>query len=183
MTQEKRDELEAHAKLFDVPIEVREIVDDWLLLTYDLPKSAEGDVARYWFLKEARKLGAVGHTESVYLMPWTIDASILAVELSRVGKTYIWHTKVDDEKMARELTMHYDMAVANWLDDLNGRLERIGGHIANRKLKLAGHMVTRTLAMIAEMRQVINRRGSERLRDELARIEKELFRVMASVVV
>lgn len=37
--------MEVMSRLAGIPLEVREIVESWLLITYDIPKSEEGDRA------------------------------------------------------------------------------------------------------------------------------------------
>jgi hypothetical protein len=46
----------------DSKIKVQDVVDKWLLLTYDLPHSEEGDKARALFLARAAAIGATRHT-------------------------------------------------------------------------------------------------------------------------
>ncbi len=81
--------LEVLARMTDTHIEAREICDRWLLLTYDIPKNTAGNKARHEFLKKARELGATRHTDSTYLMPWTPDAEMLALEVARTGKACV----------------------------------------------------------------------------------------------
>ncbi len=64
-------EIEMLARLSDTKIKCRDIVDRWLLLTYDIPHNEKGDKARREFLNAATLVGATQHTESVYLLPWT----------------------------------------------------------------------------------------------------------------
>ncbi|MFH1485552.1 MAG: hypothetical protein ABIH46_05730 [Chloroflexota bacterium] len=181
MTHEQKEVLEAASIIMEVPVEIKEIISDWILLTYDLPTNEAGNKARYEFLKEAPRAGFAQHTESVYLAPWTEDASFAILKLAEVGKLFVWYTTVSDPEKARELTRHYDQEVLSWLDDLDARLERIWGHIDNRRFKLAGRMIERTLRMMKELGEVIERRGSARLREELDRLQKALVNMMVRV--
>jgi len=91
--------LEIMARMTDTPINIREVVDKFLMITYDLPHTEEGDRARREFLAVAHSIGAAKHTESVYLLPWTPEAEVLALELSRVkdGEVFIWTTQPTDQ--------------------------------------------------------------------------------------
>ena len=136
---EQLDDLKAVSNFFGNPVNAREIVEDWLLITYDMPSTEAGDRARREFLHQARAVGAIPHTESVYLMPWTTSANIVAVKLASVGKVYLWYTH-SERGMSQDLTVLYDKHVWEWIEDVEGRIERIGAHVDAGKLKLAGRM-------------------------------------------
>lgn len=170
---EQLGDLKAVSNLFDAQVHAREIVEDWLLITYDIPRTAEGDRARYEFLHQARAVGAVAHTESVYLMPWTTLANIAAVSISKVGRVYLWYARTD-VGMARELTVLYDKHVWEWVEDVEKRIDRIGDHASAGKLKLAGKMAERTVSLIADLQDVVRRRGSIRLRDAIDALTSKL---------
>ena len=46
----------------DLSNNVTNLVKEWILITYDLPNTVEGNKARFAFLKQAPKIGAVMHT-------------------------------------------------------------------------------------------------------------------------
>ncbi len=51
--ESKFSSLEVMARLTDSKIDAREICEKWLLITYDIPKTDEGDKARREFLNNA----------------------------------------------------------------------------------------------------------------------------------
>ena len=112
-------------EIFEVPVNVKEFANDWILFTYDLPNTKEGTKARYEFLHKARWLGAMQHTESVYLMPWTNRSNAVALQLASVGKVYLWYTKAGDEQQAINLTRDYDTGLEVRIEELSKRVDRI----------------------------------------------------------
>lgn len=151
--------LEVMARMTDVKIDAREICDKWLLITYDLPISDEGNKMRAKFYTEARRIGATQHTESVYLMPWTPETELLALELSMAGKCVIWHTSVNEQDAA-EITKRYDEGLRPILKEIESRIDRIAVHIEDEDLGLAGRMTEKTDNMINDLEKAILRRGS-----------------------
>ena len=171
--EDKALDLKAQAVILEAPVQVKEIVEEFLLITYDVPVSDEGNKARTEFLQRAASIGAVMHTESVYYMPWTQVADITALKLSKIGKVYAWYAKADPET-ARDLTRHYDQQVMSWIDELDKRLDKIMGHINDGHIKLAHRMIERTLPMISEQEAIIKRRGSPALETALQGLKRTL---------
>ena len=161
--------MEVMARLTGVNIELKEVVAEWLLLTYDMPHSEEGDKARRDFLFSARAIGAAQQTESVYLIPWTPEAEVLALDLSRriqemkKGKVIIWTSTPTDKAKSAEITQVYDAGLVPALDEISERLDRIEEHrVANRNLR-AEKMLEKTGRMLKDMEAAILRRGSAML--------------------
>lgn len=165
-TQRDISSIEVMARLTGVKINIREVVNEWLLLTYDMPHSEEGDKARRDFLLSARAIGAAQQTESVYLIPWTPEAEILALGLSRQvqemkrGKVIIWTSTPTDPAKAAEITGAYDAGLAPALDDIAERLDRIEEHQAKKRFLRAEKMIAKTVRMLKDMEAAILRRGS-----------------------
>jgi len=155
--------LEVLARLADTKIEARELVDKWLLITYDIPKSEAGDRARREFLNQARMIGATRHTDSVYLMPWTKHAEVLALQLARAGEVCVWTSQTTDEVKAAEITKSYDKGLEPQLDEISGRIDRIAENLDKKCFKRAHKMMDKTERMINNMEQAIIRRGSAQL--------------------
>ncbi len=166
--------IETYAKLTETNIQTREICDKWLLLTYDLPHNEKGDAARRRFLVKAHEVGAVQHTASVYLMPWTPAAETLALELARVelGKVCVWSSQTTDKTKAEEITKNYDKGLAPVLYEIGDRLDKIAGHLEANRLKRAMKMMEKTGKMLAAIRQAIIARGSAQLYILLTLIER-----------
>lgn len=157
--EEKAQILSAEAVITETPLMVREVKHNFLLITYDIPNSVDGTDARAKFLKEARRIGAVMHSESSYYLPWGQEADALAITLAAVDKSkvFVWYAGVD-ETTASALLLRYDERVRSWMDALDERLDRIAGHIGERKLKLADNMLERTVSMLKDMRGIVERR-------------------------
>lgn len=119
------DGLKILSEIFEVPVEVKEFQNDWILFTYDIPNTKEGIKTRYEFLHKARWLGAIQHTESVYLMPWTHRSNTVALNLASVGKIYLWYTKVGDKQQAINLSKDYDTGLEARVEDLSKRVDKI----------------------------------------------------------
>ena len=157
------EEIGTIARLSGSKIELRDIVDKWLLLTYDIPHTPEGDKARREFLTEAAYLGATQQTESVYLIPWTPQAEMAALKLARFGKTIVWTSSVTDKSMAREITRKYDQGLQPVMEEIGERLDRIAEHYRRRRFKRANKMVPKTDKMMDGLVMALLRRGSKTL--------------------
>ena len=123
MSKEQTASLRAMSALSDTPVNIREVIDDWVLITFDIPTTEEGNKVRSEFYKVARRVGALQHTESVYLMPLTTETEMLALELSRIGNVFIW-TSTPAENEARGITDNYDDIVDSQIDDVFGRIQK-----------------------------------------------------------
>lgn len=157
--------LEVMARLTGTPINVKDIVEDWILITYDLPHTEEGDKARREFLLSARSIGASRHTDSVYLLPRNPQAEVLALELSRVknGEVVIWYSEPADKTLLKELTETYDKGLEPILDEISERLDKTEEHLALEHYKRAEKMRGKTVQMLQDMTDAVFRRGSEYL--------------------
>jgi len=173
--------LETLARMTDTDIQTTELVDKWLLLTYDIPHTEEGDKARREFLAEARAIGATKHTESVYLLPWTKDAELLALSLAKKGEVCVWTSAVTDERKKKELTRDYDIDLENQLDELTGRVDRIGEHLEARRYKRAEKMQEKTDRLLKNLEQAIIRRGSAQLYLMLRLLQRRYGFIMVRV--
>jgi len=171
--------LEVMARLMDVQIETKEIVDKFLLITYDIPHTEEGDKARREFLANAKLIGATAHTESVYLMPWTPEAEVLALNLSKEGKVFLWTSQPTDTELAADITKTYDDSLRPQLDEIGVRLDKITEHRNEDRNGRAEQMLEKTAKMIDGMEQAILRRGSAQLY-VLITLLKRRFALVAS---
>lgn len=155
--------IEVMSRLSDIPIETREICDRWLLLTYDIPHTEEGDKARRRFLLDAQMIGAARHTDSVYLMPWTQDAEALALRVASAGKACVWTSQTTDTSKAQEITRSYDKGLEPMLDEIGERIDRIEEHLFRNRIKTAVKMMGKTDKMLDAIDRAIMRRGSAEL--------------------
>ncbi len=155
--------MEVMARMSGIKLEAREIVTDWLLLTYDIPKSEAGDRARRKFLDRARLIGATQHTASVYLMPWTQEAEVLAFEVAEVGQACVWTSKPTDTAKAEELTGAYDRELEKFLDAVAVRLDKIQVHWELEHHKRVEQMAEKTKEKLDGLIEAVQRRGSKDL--------------------
>ncbi len=162
-TDDRLAELEVMSRLLGTAIQTREICDKWLLITYDIPTTKVGNQTRNKFLKEAAQVGATQFTESVYLLPYTPEAELLALEVARVGKAVVWTSQPTNESLAREVTQVYDRGLKPLLDKVIERIDKIAAQIDARHYKMAEKMTEKTERMINSLEQAIIRRGSAEL--------------------
>lgn len=155
--------LEVMARLTETNIEAREICDKWLLITYDIPHNEAGDKARAQFLQNAKAAGASMYTESVYLMPWTKEAEMLALQLARAGEVCVWTAQTTDVAKAAEITRNYDSSLSPRLDEISGRIDKISAHLEDGHQGRAYRMIEKTEKMLWDIEAAIIRRGSAQL--------------------
>ena len=168
-----KESLEVLARMTDTPIEVRDFVSKWLLLTYDLPHNEKGDKARRDFLLQARAIGATRHTDSVYVMPWTTTAESLALKLARAGgEVIVWTSSTTDESKAKEITKAYDRSIEPILDEISERIDRMVEYLNKNQKKRAYKMMEKTERMLNQVEQAVQRRGSMELYVLLTIIQK-----------
>lgn len=177
MTSKALKTAKAIARLKDIQINTCELIDDWILLTYDLPVNEEGNKARGKFLKLAPKIGAMMHSRSVYLMPATSQAQVAAVELSGVanGEVYIFTSKVD-EKMAKSLTNFYDNKIGEQITEIEGRIQKMEQLILNEKFGMAERMRKKSTNLYAQLLFAAAQRGvGTEVYQKLSNIEQKLI--------
>jgi hypothetical protein len=169
------------SKLSNTPFNPRELVDDWILITYDIPATEEGNLARQKFLKLAPKLGAVMHTKSVYLMPRTNECELATVELSKIGKVYVWYSKAKDDKDKRELNNLYDARISEMLDELKVRLEKTQKHIKEDKDGIANRMMDRNEELFESIVFSVAQRGNKEIYNKLESIHNRLEQLKGEI--
>lgn len=174
-TEEKLAALDFMGQVADIDIQVREFHSDWVLLTYDLPNTKEGTDARYKFLRMARYAGAIQHTESVYMIPWSNAVNGIIAELSSIGggQIFVFHTKVD-EVQAVDLTNRYDDKLEETIESIMPRIPRINEHIADDHEQQARRMINKTWDMVQPMITAVAVRGDENLAGKVAYMVKAL---------
>lgn len=146
----------------DSRIQVRDVVDKFLLLTYDLPDTEAGNKARTHFLTEARAIGAVSHTESVFMMPWSPAAEALALNLAKTegGEVICW-AQAQPLNKAEEITQRYDNALKPIMKEISGRLDKMGDYMHLKQRGRFLKMMPKTERLLANAEAAVTRRGSE----------------------
>jgi hypothetical protein len=166
------------ARLQDVKINTRELVDEWILITYDIPVSEEGNKARFQFLKLAPRIGAVMHSRSVYLMPNTHQAQLAGVELSKVvgGEVYMWSSKVVGGMTNEDVTKFYDRKINEQIDHIEERMTQENTLIEEKHEGMADRMHRKTVNLFNQVLFSCVQRGSGASTiQRLTTIEQRLF--------
>lgn len=159
-------------------IETKEIVDEYILLCYDLPATASK--ARKKFLKKALQVGAMMYTASVYLMPYSSIAMKLAEELAATGTAVIWRSKQENKAMAKIINMQYDQHLKEKLEIIMGRLIMIQDHIECYELSHANKMVKKTSQMIDDLKVIAQTYHPDWLTDAIGDLETNLAQVKSA---
>ena len=152
---------ETFAKLQGIEINARELVDEWLLITYDIPVTPEGMIARGKFLKIAPKIGAMMHSRSVYLMPNTQQAQLAAVELSKTvgGEVFIWTSKLQGDQ-AVQVTNFYDRRIKEEIEKIDVRLVKEEDLTKDDKFGMADRMHRKTQSLFSQLCFTVAQRGA-----------------------
>lgn len=153
--------LEVLARMTDSKIEIKDVIPEWLLLTYDLPHTDAGDQARAKFLKAAAAIGAVRHTDSVYLMPWSAEAESLALDLAKTegGEVIVW-SKAKPLTHEEQVLQGYDDALKPHIKEFSDRLNKMEGYLIKDN-GIFARMVPKTTKMLDNLDAAILRRGNE----------------------
>ena len=167
--------LEFLGMLSDITVEAKVIQEDWALLTYDLPNTAEGTAVRHQFLKKARWLGAVQHTQSCYLLPWTKATNSIILQLAEAGDIFVFYSNGVADMNIIELSNSYDTKVMDAVADLEERMDRIENHLSEEKYKTARKMFRVSWERIQSITVAICARGNEvvakRLQEVIMRLK------------
>lgn len=169
------------AKFAGIEFKARELVDEWILVTYDLPATEEGNKARQDFLRLAPRIGAVMHTKSVYLMPNTNECQTATVDLAKIGNVYIWTSRANDETAKKQLTDLYDDRIKDGIKTIKDRMKAIRKHMEKDKDGMANRMIEKTIDIFNNSVFSVVQRGNADLynllismRDELQELQHEV---------
>ena len=146
-------------------VEVKEIIQDYVLICYDIPQKEKA--LRHRFLKLAHSLGAVMHTASVYLMPYSDEAFKMAEELAAVGEAVVWKSHQANLAQAAGITHDYAAHLQARCQLIEQRLVMAQEHLAAGRLKLAAKMGVKTNKLHKELCKIQETYGQKWL---LARI-------------
>jgi hypothetical protein len=171
--EEKFASLKLMAALSGVEAQVKDVISDWILVTYDLPTTEEGNKARAKFLDAVRYIGGVMHSESCYLLPSSPSSELAAVELAeKTPSCYVWFSSVHSPEKAKELTQEYDKSVADdILKELNERITKMEKHAEEGKEAVVNRMRKKTQKMLVDAASIATRRGSEKLARQVEKLK------------
>jgi hypothetical protein len=174
--QEMADTLKATAVLIDSPLQVDELMDEYILITYDVPVTEEGNEARTEFLQRTRQIGAVQLSASVYYMPWVDGANEAALLLAEVKEAVVnvHYSKAGSDDQAFQMRTLYDMAITKWFVEAEERLRRGYQHLYDGKPGTTIRMTRVTLETAKNLKQVATRRGSQEMIDRAEKLYEDL---------
>lgn len=129
--------------------EVKELIQDFVLITYDIPAKAKK--LRRSFLRDAAAMGAEQYTESVYLLPYSEEALKMACELESAGHAVVWTAHMPDEKTALNINIKYEHGIKNRCMLIEQRLVIAQEYIQNGWLKRAQKMGIKTGKLLKEL--------------------------------
>lgn len=136
-----------------VGVEVKEIIQDYVLITYDIP--AKEKKLRAKFLKEAKAIGAESDTASVYLIPYSEKAMELASQLQSAGHASVWGPAHQPNKeKAIEKTIKYGDHIQIRCQVIEQRLAISQNHIVSGELGVALKMGIKTGRLLKQLAQI-----------------------------
>lgn len=156
-------------------VEIKEIVDDYLLLCYDIPASAMKE--RKQFLRQALSVGALMFTSSVYLLPYSSTSMALAEKLAKVGSAVIWRSKQENPQIAKAITIKYDEHIRERVAYIMARFVSIKMHIEEGRLGIADKMIAKTHDLIEQLKTISESYHPIWLDSSISLLEKNLSQV------
>lgn len=176
---------ESLAKLDGIKLNARELIDQWILITYDLPVTKEGNKVRFKFLKKVNRLGGVMQSKSCYLLPWNNEAEVAALDVARfVGSTaYIWTSSLPDAETKEKVTHFYDEQLQIRIDSIKERLSRIEFHRGNEEERIAKMMMRKTVIFFNDLLYAAYSRGSSEIFKQVKELHKQIEEVQQEILV
>jgi hypothetical protein len=133
-------------------VEVKQLIKDYILLVYDIP--ANQSKTRYQFLKLAKGIGAMPHTQSCYLLPYSEKAMEMANEIAAVGDAVVWKSTQVDQKKALEITTDYESHIKVRCDRIEQRLAIAQEYINYGRLGKARLMGIKTGNLLGQLAKI-----------------------------
>lgn len=159
--------------------EVKEIICDYVLITYDIP--AKEKALRDAFLRDAKAIGAIQYTQSVYLLPQSVKAIELANKLASIGKAVVFTSSPVSQKVALEITTKYSDSIMTRCAYISQRLAICQDYIATGQLGVALRMGLKTgrlLKQLAVIKESFNPKWFETELEKLTSQWKEIYEGM-----
>lgn len=174
-------QLNAEKMIFDpnAELEIKTVLEKFALITYDIPATKEGAHARAEFLDRAKYRGAIMHTESVYLAPWSIANDLEVLKAAGVGKVRIFVAVPMEKGECAEITRDYDKKIAEVFKEAEDRFAKITKHVEDRQFGLAHKMLTKSEEQINALKKAAIARGSQHLFDRWEDLNKKLIAMRA----
>ena len=174
-------QLNAEKMIFDpnAELEIKSVLEKFALITYDIPATKEGARARAEFLDRAKFRGAIMHTESVYLAPWSIANDLEVLKAAGIGKVRIFVSVPMEKDECREITREYDKKIAGVFKEAEDRFAKIVKHVEDGQYGLAHKMLPKSADWINALKKAAIARGSQHLYDRWEDLNKKLTAMRA----
>lgn len=157
--------------------EVKEIIQDYVLIVYDIPQDAKKLRAK--FLKEAKVMGAEKQTDSSYYLPYSKKAMELANQLESAGHAVVFGPAHQPNKeKALQMTTKYHQHLQARCDYISQRLVICQEYLAQGKLGVAKRMGIKTGKLLAQLTQIAESFSPDWLKpriEELVAQWKEIY--------
>lgn len=152
------------------------IQKDWILITYDIPKSQ--DSIRKKTIRTLRKMGALRHTDSVYYLPFNAQAYELAANLP--GETYVWRSTPTSDSQANQLTKDFYNKIMAGVMLLDKRLDDLECASSSLTLEAKKQRLQYSVELWNHLRVAANNIGLL-VHDGLADVRQRLERLREQV--
>lgn len=151
---------------------VKEIVQDYVLICFDIPQSA--GKLRKTILRRIYEIGGVMHTSSNYLIPYSDQAMELANDIADSGQVVVWKSKQENTNVAKAITMNYESHLHLRCDVIDQRLAIIASHIFEGRLGKANRMAQKTHDLLEQLKQIANNYHTDWLPGAIEKLSNEL---------
>lgn len=158
-----------------MPSEVKEFVDEYILIAYDIP--ANKAKQRKEVLKALWAIGAMGYSQSVYLIPAGAEGMALAKEIGAYGYAVIWKAKQDDPVIASKITINYEQYLKERVMLIQNRFAQIQAHLEMNHLDRANRMASKTNTLISQLEKISNNYNPAWLKPAIEQLWLELKQV------
>ena len=132
--------------------ETKELILDFVLIMYDIPATEKQ--LRRQFIKSALEMGAEQYTESVYLLPFSEKALVMANELESAGHAVVFSAHQHNMATAVEINVKYAEGIKNRCEAIEQRLVIVQEYIKKGWLRRAQKMGIKTGELLTELHKI-----------------------------
>lgn len=155
-------------------LEIKDVIENFALITYDIPSTPEGNKARTELCERAKWCGAVQFTESVYIVPWGNIIDLEVLKAADIGKVYVWNSVPKDADLAKQITIDYDNKIRKVFKECEDRLESMAKHVEDQKWGIAHRMFEKTIEQADCLKKIAITRGSTHLYERWDEMNKKI---------
>lgn len=141
----------AVADMMQTSTNITSMTPEFVLVTFDMPATMKKE--RHQFLKKAKDIGAVEHSQSAYYMPFSPATLALAEGLAQMPgtKVYVHLTAMPDTTQTQEMHLKYAQAIAIRCDIIDQRLDIAQQHVEDGHLDMAQRSFTKTQRLLTQL--------------------------------